>query len=115
MDFLETSWKEFLEFFKEEYVKNVLREDEIYVRECPFGTILVTGSSNIDVLGRYIVEDVEDDDCLLHYRKYIKDTTDICMWYQYQEITVFYRTNSFFDVESVSDNEVLKKRVSLPF
>ena len=50
------------------------REDDIYAHECPFNTILVTGSSNIDVLGRYIAEDTIGDDCLLHYRKYRKDT-----------------------------------------
>jgi hypothetical protein len=53
----------------------------------------VTGDSNIDVLGRYITEDIVGDDCLLHYRKYVKDNEikdGICMFYTHQEETVFY-------------------------
>ena len=167
IDFLETSWEEFLKVFEEEYTMDIFsenrlhtiagvrqqkfinepdqdlsyayinvisdfdsmpdelrillvkeREDEIYAHECPFDTILVTGSSNIDVLGRYIAEDVVGDDCLLHYRKYIKDATvkgGICMFYQQQEKTVFYHANPYFDVESVSDDEVFLGRTSLPF
>lgn len=142
LDFLNDSWDEFQNVFKEEFVRDVYvqnrrhgisgvrqqklknepdkdlsyayievngsfdtmpdelyillvteREDDIYAHECPFNTILVTGSSNIDVLGRYKAEDVIGDDCLLHYRKYRKDTEiigGICMFYEQQEKTVFY-------------------------
>lgn len=94
------------------------RENEVYSHECPFDTILVTGKSNTEVLGRYLAEDSIGDDCLLHYRKYIKDKTVIgglCMIYAYQEKTVFYHSNPFFDVESVSDDNDFLKRTSLPF
>lgn len=68
------------------------REDDIYAHECPFNTILITGSSNIDVLGRYIAEDVIGDDCLLHYRKYRKDMDvkgGVCMFYEQQKRQCF--------------------------
>ena len=64
------------------------RENEVYSHECPFDTILVTGTNNMDILGRYCAKDVIGDDCLLHYRKYIKDkkvTGGICMVYEHQE------------------------------
>lgn len=148
LDFLNDSWDEFQNVFKEEFVRDVYvqnrrhgisgvrqqklknepdkdlsyayievngsfdtmpdelyillvteREDDIYAHECPFNTILVTGSSNIDVLGRYKAEDVIGDDCLLHYRKYRKDTEiigGICMFYEQQEKTVFYHANPYF-------------------
>lgn len=94
------------------------REDEIYAHECPFNTILITGSSNIDVLGRYIAEDVIGDDCLLHYRKYRKDTEvkgAICMFYEQQEKTVFYHANPYFNVDSVSDDNLFLARTSMSF
>ncbi len=43
------------------------RESDIYAHECPFDTILITGTSNLEVLGRYCAEEVIGDDCLLHY------------------------------------------------
>lgn len=167
IDFLNDSWDEFLNVFKEESVRDVYtqnrrhgisgvrqqklknepgqdlsyayieanssfdtmpdelyillvteREDDVYAHECPFNTILVTGSSNIDVLGRYKAEDVIGDDCLLHYRKYRKDTKvigGICMFYEQQEKTVFYHANPYFNVESVSDDDAFLMRTSMPF
>lgn len=93
-------------------------ENEVYAHECSFDTILVTGTNNLDVLGRYCAEDVIGDDSLLHYRKYIKDKTVIggaCMFYAHQENTVFYHKNTYFNVESVSDDETFLARTSLPF
>lgn len=167
IDFLSNSWNDFLNVFKEEYVRDVYtqnrkhcisgvrqqklksepdqdlsyayitvdgtfdsmpdelyillvseRENDVYSHECPFNTILVTGTSNIDVLGRYCAEDTIGDDCLLHYRKYVKDKNvvgGVCMIYAHQENTVFYRGNPYFDVESVSDDEDFLKRTSRPF
>ena len=166
LDFLNDSWDEFQNVFKEEFVRDVYvqnrrhgisgvrqqklknepdkdlsyayievngsfdtmpdelyillvteREDDIYAHECPFNTILVTGSSNIDVLGRYKAEDVIGDDCLLHYRKYRKDTEiigGICMFYEQQK-TVFYHANPYFNVESISDDNEFLTRTSMPF
>lgn len=94
------------------------QEDEISVCECPFNTILITGSSNTDVLGRYIAEDAIGDDCLLHYRKYRKDVNvigGICVYYIQQEKTVFYHQNPYFRVETVSDDNEFLVRTSLPF
>lgn len=166
VDFLTTSWDEFLDIFKAEYVNDTFSqnrrhqisgvrqqkitnepeqdmsyayisvenyfdsmpeelyillindENEINSHVCPFNTILVTGDSNIDVLGRYIAEDPIGDDCLLHYRKYVKDNEkkgEVCLFYAHQEKTVFYHSNPYFNVESISDDEQFLKRTSLPF
>lgn len=167
VDFLNSSWDEFLDVFKEEYIRDVYtqnrrhaisgvrqqklkdkpdqdlsyayisadstfdfmpdelyillvseKENEVYSHECPFDKILVTGANNMDILGRYCAEDVIGDDCLLHYRKYVKDkkvTGGICMVYSHQQDTVFYHGNPYFNVESVSNDEDFLKRTSLPF
>lgn len=94
------------------------REAEIYSHVCPFDTILITGSSNIDVLGRYKAVEQIGDDCLLLYRKYVKDhdiTGGICMFYEQQKDTVFYHGNPYFNVETVSDDDEFLKRTSMPF
>ncbi len=94
------------------------RENVIYSHECPFDTILITGSSNIDVLGRYKADDEVGNDCLLRYRKYTKDKDikgGICMFYVQQEDTVFYHVNPYFNLETVSDDDEFLKRSSLPF
>ena len=95
------------------------REESVYVHECPFDTILVAGEDNINVLGRYCADQIIGDDCLLHYRKYVKDKTvvgGVCMAYLSQEKNkVFYHSNPYFDVESVSNDEEFLKRTMLPF
>lgn len=94
------------------------RDDEIYAHECPFDAILVTGNNNMDVLGRYIPEDAIGDDCLLHYRRYVKDTEAkgiVCLFKAQQEKAVFYHANPYFDIEAVSDDESFLGRTSLPF
>lgn len=94
------------------------KDDEIYAHECPFDTILVTGNNNMDVLGRYIPEDAIGDDCLLHYRRYVKDTEAkgiVCLFKAQQEKAVFYHANPYFDIEAVSDDESFLGRTSLPF
>lgn len=92
--------------------------EEICSHQCPFNTILVIGKSNTDILGRYIAKDTIGDDCLLHYRKYIKDkdiTGMRCMIYTHQEKTIFYKKNPYFIVESISDDEQFFIRASSPF
>ena len=94
------------------------RENQIYSHECTFDTILIKSASNDDILGRYCADSVIGDDCLLHYRKYIKDkdTTGAgCIAYAFEEDTKFYHLNPFFDVKSVSDDEGFLARISLPF
>lgn len=167
IDFLNSSWEEFLIIFKEEYVRDVYtenrrhsisgvhqqrekdnpaqdlayayistdsnfdampdelyillvseRENKVYTNECIFDTILVTGTNSTDILGRYCAEDVIGDDCLLHYRKYIKDkkvTGSVCICYEHREKPLFCRCNPHFIVETVSDDEDFIKRTSLPF
>ncbi|CAI3514344.1 hypothetical protein CIRMBP1292_01064 [Enterococcus cecorum] len=95
------------------------REESVYAHECPFDTILITGEDNTNVLGRYCADQIIGDDCLLHYRKYVKDKTvigEVCMAYLSQEKNkVFYHSNPYFDVESVSNDEEFLKRTMLPF
>ncbi|MDZ5589544.1 hypothetical protein [Enterococcus cecorum] len=95
------------------------REESVYAHECPFDTILITGEDNTNVLGRYCADQIIGDDCLLYYRKYVKDKTvigEVCMAYLSQEKNkVFYHSNPYFDVESVSNDEEFLKRTMLPF
>ena len=117
-----SEWTMGLDMPDELYILLVVeRENEVYSHECPFNTIFITGMSNTDILGRYCAEDVIGDDCLLHYRKYVKDktaTSGLCILYmQHEENTVFYHANPYFDVETIlkSDDDDFKNRVSLPF
>ena len=92
--------------------------EDVFAHESPFNTILVTGDTNINVLGRYISDEEIGDDCLLHYRKYIKDKNvqgTSCMFYVQREKAVFYHKNPYFNVESVSDDQEFLMRTSLPF
>lgn len=155
LDFITTSWYEFLDVFKTEYKKDkfvqnrihkisgvrqqqlkndpdnnlsyayidvegdfdsmpeelyillVKDDEEICSHQSTFNTILVTGKSNIDILGRYIAKDTIGDDCLLHYRKYIKDNINKggkCMIYAYREDLIFYCANPYFSVETVYED-----------
>ena len=93
-------------------------DDQVYSHVCPFNTILITGDTNLNVLGRYYAENpVINEDCLLYYRKYIKDksvTGEISMYYAQQEKTVYYHSNPYFSVDTISDDETFLARVSLP-
>lgn len=81
------------------------REESVYGQ---FDTILITGEDN-NVLGRYCADQIIGDDCLLHYRKYVKDKTvvgGVCMAYLSQEKNkVFYHSNPYFDMEYVSNDK----------
>lgn len=93
-------------------------DSELYTLECPFDEIMVTGKSNTDVLGRFTAEDIIGDDCLLHYRKYVKDKdaqVADCLLGLYQKKAQFYHQNPYFNVTSVSDDELFLKRTMLPF
>ena len=52
----------------------LVNTDELLVRNCPFTNILVRDTDEKQILGRYVATDSVGDDCLLHYRKYVKDT-----------------------------------------
>lgn len=167
LDFLHTSWEDFLSVFCDEYVLDVFTEnrmneiggvyqqklkdepdqdhsyayievvtdfasmpDEIYillVREnddevlshnCPFKHLLVREHDEKTILGRYTADGDVGDDCLLSYRKYIKDTTTsgvACHYHAVQESKRFYHNNPFFTVTVVSDDDQFIGRASLPF
>lgn len=167
LDFLHTSWDDFLSVFCDEYVLDVFTEnrmneiggvyqqklkdepdqdhsyayievvtdfasmpDEIYillVREnddevlshnCPFKYLLVREHDERTILGRYTADGDVGDDCLLSYRKYIKDTTTsgvACHYHAVQESKRFYHNNPFFTVTVVSDDDQFIGRASLPF
>ena len=167
LDFLHTSWDDFLSVFCAEYVLDVFTEnrmneiggvyqqklkdepdqdhayaylevvtdfasmpDEIYillVREnddevlshnCPFKHLLVRDHDERTILGRYTADGDVGDDCLLSYRKYIKDTTTsgvACHYHAVQESKLFYHSNPFFTVTVVSDDDQFIGRASLPF
>ena len=167
LDFLHTSWDDFLSVFCDEYVLDVFTEnrmneiggvyqqklkdepdqdhsyayievvtdfasmpDEIYillVREnddevlshnCPFKHLLVREHDERTILGRYTADGDVGDDCLLSYRKYIKDTTTsgvACHYHAVQESKRFYHNNPFFTVTVVSDDDQFIGRASLPF
>ena len=94
------------------------REDKLYSYECPFDTILITGKRNTDVLERYCAKEAIGDDCLLHYRKYVKDkdvTGGLCIMYAQKENKVFYHLNPYFNVDTVSNDEDFVFRTSIPF
>lgn len=99
------------------YVLLAYDRDGISAHTCPFDSILVRQNEH-DILGRYITEDAIGEDCLLGYRKYVKDETikgPACMYYERQGKTKFYHWNPFFNVIAVSDDEEFLKRSSIPF
>lgn len=93
------------------------RDGEIAAHVCPFDNIFVRKGEH-EILGRYTASEAVGDDCLLQYRKYVKDesTSGIaCMFYATQEKSIFYHSNPFFSVTTVSNDDELLKRSSLPF
>ena len=100
------------------YVLLAKKTDQLYVHECPFDCILICDDQPQNVLGRYVAEETVGEDCLLSYRKYVKDTEIIghpCMFYEMQKSTVFYHNNLYFDVTVVSDDDKFIARTTLPF
>ena len=92
--------------------------EDIEARCCPFDKILVRDTDDKTILGQYVAEDSVGEDCLLHYRKYVKDTSiygAACMFSIMQTPISFYHKNRFFTITSVSDDDQFQARVSLPF
>lgn len=59
----------------------------------PFNNILIRKDEH-DILGRYIAADNVGDDCLLGYRKYVKDGNIMgvaCLYYKMQGGIIFYQ------------------------
>lgn len=93
------------------------RDGEIAAHVCPFDNVFVRKGEH-EILGRYTASDVVGDDCLLQYRRYVKDENTpgvVCMFNATQEKTIFYHSNPFFTVTSVSNDDEFLKRSSLPF
>ncbi len=95
------------------------KDDVLYAHESPFDNILITNQNNeLGVKGRYIVTDDIGEDCLLHYRKYVKDKQnvgEVCLFMINTDNPVFYHSNPYFDLNTISDDDDFRKRVLLPF
>ena len=71
-----------------------------------------------NILGRYLAEDKVGEDCLLSYRKYVKDENIVgaaCMFYEMQGDVKFYHNNPFFNLTTVSDDDKFLRRSTMPF
>lgn len=102
---------------REIYILLAYDREGIAAHMCPFENIMVRKGEH-DILGRYTVEDAVGDDCLLGYRKYVKDENTkgiACLFYERQGDVIFYHNNPFFDVTAVSDDDVFLGRSRLPF
>lgn len=98
-------------FFAREY------DDDVIAHICPFDNILIR-KGETEILGRYVAAETVGEDCLLTYRKYVKDedvTGWACLFYELHENTQFYHSNPFFDIAAVSDDDAFLARCSLPF
>lgn len=98
----------------------LLREnvDEVITHNCPFENILVRDHDNKTILGQYIADGSVGEDCLLTYRKYVKDKTTpgvACHYHAIQTSKLFYRNNPFFAITAVSDDNEFLMRASSPF
>lgn len=94
------------------------KEDEVLFHNCPFEHLLVRDHDERTILGRYVADSELGDDCLLSYRKYVKDKATsgvVCHYYAIQESKVYYHNNPFFEITVVSDDDEFLARSSLPF
>lgn len=102
---------------REIYILLAYDREGIAAHMCPFENILVCKGEH-DIIGRYTAADSIGDDCLLGYRKYVKDE-DVeglaCIYYEMQGDIIFYHNNPFFTVTSFSDDDVFLGRSNLPF
>ena len=102
---------------KEIYVLLAYDREGIFAHVCPFQSILVKEGEN-EILGRYIADEKIGNDCLLTYRKYVKDENVLgaaCMFYEMQGEVTFYHNNPFFTVTACSDDDEFLGRCTLPF
>ena len=100
------------------YILLAKKKDEFYAHICPFDNILVRKGDEHEILGRYTAAEAVGDDCLLSYRKYVKDEGTVgavCLYYEMQKPTVFYHMNPFFNVTVISDDDEFLGRTSLLF
>lgn len=96
----------------------VVNTDEIMAHNCPFTRILVRDTDEKQILGRYVAVDSVGDDCLFHYRKYVKDiniTGPACLYYERQGNVMFYHNNPYFEITAVSDDDIFLGRSCLLF
>lgn len=99
------------------YVLFVDDRDEISAHISPFETILICKDEHT-ILGRYKSDSIFGEDCLLEYRKYIKDENvkgPACVFYEKQNKPKFYHWNPFFTVNVVSDDDDFINRSAMPF
>ncbi len=99
------------------YVLLAYDREGISAHICPFDTIIIQENEH-SILGRYCAVESIGEDCLIGYRKYIKDEAikgPACLFYESQKQTKYYHANPFFSVQTVTDDDDFLKRVSLPF
>ena len=100
---------------------NKCEDGTIYCKNCSLDTILVKkAGTEHEYIGRYIAVDPCDDDTLLRYRKYRKDTVTgqiafIKTTLEWKEKQIFYKANPFIDFTAISDDDEFLKRIQLPF
>lgn len=102
---------------KEIHILFAYDKDGIEAHICPFKNILVC-KGKYDVIGRYTAENNVGDDCLLGYRKYVKDENTVgerCIVDEMQGNIKFYHSNPFFEVITLSNDNKFLVRSTLPF
>lgn len=96
------------------------REKEILVHNAPFDSIFVCDRTGniLQSKERYIADsnDALTDDCLIKYRKYVKDATPVsqCINDAFMKESIFYYANPFFNVETVTNDKDFLQRIQLP-
>lgn len=98
-------------------------DGEISAKNCPVGTIYIKNpNKDNDYIGKYVTQDFCGDDTLIKYRKYqkiIMEPNAFPLSFQAMNAdeskNVFYHSNPFMDITTISDDDDFLMRVQLPF
>lgn len=101
---------------------NRLSDGEICCKNCSINTIYVKKEgTDQEYIGKYVTNEPIGDDTLFKYRKYEKvfptanelpfDIQAMLVW---KENPVFYKSNPFIDITTVSDDDQFLTRIQLP-
>lgn len=101
---------------------NRLNDGEISCKNCSINTIYVKKEeTDREYIGKYIASEPIGDDTLLRYRKYSKVCPtanelpfEFQAMHEFRENPVFYKSNPFMDLTTVSDDDQLLARIQLP-
>ncbi len=95
---------------------------EIVSKNCCIDTIYINDpTKQFTFTGKYVASEPCGDDTLLRYRKYTKELPQDGLPLHLQAMMdaenhkVFYHSNPFFDISTVSDEPEFRARVQLPF